>query len=58
MRKYSIFICLIAMALFACAQNKKDKVPGDMEVSKKRLPPPSEAAASGVQKRNFRNWKG
>ncbi|PSL48164.1 peptide-methionine (S)-S-oxide reductase [Chitinophaga niastensis] len=33
MRKYAIFICLIATALFACAQHKKDKVPGDMEVS-------------------------
>ncbi|MGF6849975.1 peptide-methionine (S)-S-oxide reductase [Chitinophaga sp. W3I9] len=33
MRKYSIFICLIAMAFSACAQQKKDKVPGDMEVT-------------------------
>ncbi|MBV7529443.1 peptide-methionine (S)-S-oxide reductase MsrA [Chitinophaga sp. sic0106] len=31
MRKYSIFIFLITLALAACAQNKKDKVPNDME---------------------------
>jgi len=34
MRKYSIFICLVAMALFACAQSKKDKVAGDMAIGK------------------------
>ncbi|WP_212005783.1 peptide-methionine (S)-S-oxide reductase MsrA [Chitinophaga sp. HK235] len=34
MRKYSIFIFFVTLALFACAQNKTDKVPGDMEVSK------------------------
>ncbi|SHL16544.1 peptide-methionine (S)-S-oxide reductase [Chitinophaga jiangningensis] len=32
MRKYSIFIFLITLALSACAQHKKDKVPNDMEV--------------------------
>nr|WP_295876610.1 peptide-methionine (S)-S-oxide reductase MsrA [uncultured Chitinophaga sp.] len=31
MRKYSIFIFFVTLALFACAQNKKEKVPGDME---------------------------
>ncbi|HVI45812.1 MAG TPA: peptide-methionine (S)-S-oxide reductase MsrA [Chitinophaga sp.] len=33
MRKYSIFIFLITLALLACAQGKQEKVPGDMEVS-------------------------
>lgn len=32
MRKYSIFIFFVTLALFACAQNKKEKVPGDMEI--------------------------
>ncbi len=33
MRKYSIFIFLITLALFACAQNKKEKVPKNMDVN-------------------------
>lgn len=32
MCKYSIFIFFVTLALFACAQNKKEKVPADMEI--------------------------